>query len=172
MQRPEPLDAETEKVFVELVETCQLPLLRMCILQLRDQEMAKDAVQETFMKAYRAMPDFRWESNARTWLTRIAINTCRDMQRSWWHRCINRSIIPEELPLVSEGVSDDAIAVAQAIAKLPPKLKEAVLLYYYQNMQMDEIAEVLGIHISSVSGRLKRARNRLRAELKGVLWDD
>lgn len=54
------------------------------------------------------------------------------------------------------------------IAKLAVKLREVVLLYYYQNMRIEDIASVLGISISSVSGRLKRAKEKLRRALKGV----
>lgn len=163
---------DSEAAFTELVNTYQASLLRMCILQLGDADLAKDAVQETFFKAYRAMPDFRGESNVQTWLMRIAINTCRDMQRSWWSRHVNRRITPEELNASIDGVSDEAIAVSMAIARLPAELREPVLLYYYQNMQMDEVAQALGLSVSAVSGRLKRARTKLRATLKGVILDE
>ena len=56
----------------------------MCYAMLRDAEQAKDAVQETFVKAYRAMDDWRGACSEKTWLTRIAVNTCRDMRRSAW----------------------------------------------------------------------------------------
>ena len=158
--------------FTELVNTYQTPLLRMCCLRLGDAELAKDAVQETFLKAYKALPSFRGECSMQSWLMRIAINTCRDMQRSWWHRHVNRSLILEEMTVTCEPVSDDAVAVSQAIAALPVRLREAVLLYYYQNMQLDEIAQALSISPSSVSGRLKRARSKLRIALKGVYFDE
>jgi len=158
--------------FTELVSAYQTPLLRMCCLRLGDAELAKDAVQETFLKAYKALPSFRGECSMQSWLMRIAINTCRDMQRSWWHRHVNRNITPEEVNLSCETVSDDAITVTQAIAALPVRLRETVLLYYYQDMQLDEIAQALGISPSSVSGRLKRARARLRTALKGVYFDE
>jgi len=158
--------------FTDLVNTYQLSLLRMCCLRLGDAELAKDAVQETFLKAYKALPSFRGECSLQSWLMRIAINTCRDMQRSWWHRHVNRNVIPEEMKAACEPVSDDAITVSQAIAALPVKLREVVLLYYYQNMQLDEIAQTLLISPSSVSGRLKRARNKLRIALKGVYFDE
>ncbi len=58
------------------------------------------------------------------------------------------------------------------IAKLPVKLREAVLLYYYQDMKIEEIANVLGIAASSVSTRLKKARSRLHQALKGVYFDE
>lgn len=71
----------------------------------------------------------------------------------------------------AEGVSDDAVALNNEIASLPLKLREVVLLYYYQNMQVNEIAEALGIAPSSVSGRLKRAKDKLRTALKGAYFD-
>ena len=166
MKTPDPAQ------FTDLVNTYQLPLLRMCCLRLGDAELAKDAVQETFLKAYKALPSFRGECSLQSWLMRIAINTCRDMQRSWWHRHVNRKVIPEEMNAACEPVSDDAVSVSQAIAALPVKLREVVLLYYYQNMQLDEIAQTLLISPSSVSGRLKRARNKLRIALKGVYFDE
>lgn len=61
-------------------------LLRLCLLYLGDRQLAEDAFQETMVKAWRALPDFRGESGAKTWLFHIAVNTCRDMLRSGWMR--------------------------------------------------------------------------------------
>lgn len=60
-----------------MVNLYQLPLLRLCVMYLRDEEQAKDAVQETFLKAYRNLDGFRGDASEKTWLTRIAINTCK-----------------------------------------------------------------------------------------------
>ena len=169
MQGNRPPDPEQ---FAELVQAYQLPLLRMCTLHLRDADLARDAVQETFIKACRAWKDFRGECSVQSWLMRIAINTCRDMQRSWWHRHVNRAVVPEDMPLQTEGISDEAIAVSMAIAHLAPKLREAVLLYYYQGMSLEETARALGLSIAAVSGRLKRAKAKLRDALKGVYFDE
>ena len=57
-------------------------LLRMCYAYLGDMALSEDAVQETFLKAYRALDSFRGEAAEKTWLMRIAINTCKDMRRS------------------------------------------------------------------------------------------
>lgn len=70
-----------EQTLNRLVERYQTDLLRMCYLNLRDAELARDAVQETFLKAYRSMEHFRGDCQEKTWLMRIAINTCRDMRR-------------------------------------------------------------------------------------------
>ena len=78
--------------------------------------------------------------------------------------------MPEWIVSCKSNVSEEAIAVSMEIARLPAKLKEAVLLYYYQDMTVNEIAEALGISQSSVSERLKRAKEKLRLALKGVYF--
>ena len=173
MERIKAPDPETtEQTFTDLVNTHQTALLRMCYLNLRDRGLAEDAVQETFVKAYRALPAFRGDSNLKTWLMRIAINTCRDMQRGAWLKHISRTVTLDQLAEPSESFSEDAVAVNMEIARLPVKLREAVLLYYYQNMKIEEVADVLGIGISSASERLKRAKEKLRIALKEVYFNE
>ncbi|MBR3107488.1 MAG: sigma-70 family RNA polymerase sigma factor [Clostridia bacterium] len=150
----------------------QEDLLRVCFLYLQDQGLAEDAVQETFLKAYRALPQYREECSPKTWLTRIAINTCKDYRRTFWFRRVRWNEMPEWAVSHGPDVSEESIAVSVEIARLPPKLKETVLLYYYQDMTVNEIAEALGISQSSVSARLIRAREKLRAALKGVYFHE
>ena len=61
-------------------------LLRLCLLLLGDRASAEDALQDTFVKAWRGLDGFRGDANERTWLTRIAVNTCRDCLKSAWRR--------------------------------------------------------------------------------------
>lgn len=154
----------------ELAEMYQEDLLRVCFLYLQDQGLAEDAVQETFLKAYRALPRYRGECSEKTWLTRIAINSCRDMHRTFWFRHVRWNELPDWTASCGPEVSEDAIAVSAEIARLPAKLKEAVLLYYYQDMTVNEVAQALGISQASVSERLKKAREKLRQALKGVYF--
>ena len=65
-----------------LVLQYQQPLLRTCFLYLRDRTLAEDAVQETFLKAYRSLASFRGECSEKTWLMKIAMNTCCDLRRA------------------------------------------------------------------------------------------
>ena len=165
-------DPHVEQVFTELVDTYQTSLLRMCYLNLQDIGLAEDAVQETFIKAYRALSSFRNESNLKTWLMKIAINPCRDMQRGSWWKHINRAVTLDRLNSAIPSVSDDVISLNMEIAKLPMKLREVVLLYYYQNMTTEEIADALRIAPSTVSSRLKKAREKLRHAMKEVYFDE
>ena len=158
-------ETDLQVTFTQLVETYQKPLLNLCYMNLRDRTQAEDAVQEAFLRAWRALPSFRGESSLKTWLMRIAVNVCRDMQRSAWFRRPNRFITPDDLP-ERAGEEDPASGdLADAIGRLPARLKEVVLLYYDQNLTMPEIAGVLGVNASTVSRRLKTACARLRDAL-------
>ena len=164
-------DSHAESTLERLIRENQVSLKRLCYLYLHDQAMAEDAVQETFLKVYRSLKDFRGEASEKTYLTRIAINTCKDMLRSAWFHHVDRRVTPEELP--SRRETDPAYReVAAAVMNLPRKLREVILLYYYRGLTMEEIAEVLEISQPAVSGRLKRAREKLKAELKGESIDE
>ena len=150
-----------------LVLRYQQPLLRTCFLYLRDRALAEDAVQETFLKAYRSLASFRGECSEKTWLMKIAINTCCDLRRAHRLRRIDPCRIPDLLPQAAEPFTEAEEALVTQVMQLPRKLREVILLYYYQDMTVTEIAVSLGISQSSVSGRLKRAREKLRALLEG-----
>lgn len=158
-------NGECEQDFVRLVETYQTSLHRMCYTILRDECQAQDAVQETFLKAY--MGTFRGECSEKTWLMRIAINTCRDFQRGSWFRHLDRRVTPEELPPSAQEAGEERLELMLAIMRLPRHMKEVILLHYYQGMTTREIAGALRVSQTTVSTRLNRARARLRALLEG-----
>lgn len=160
-------DNSRDQVLVQMVNQYQGMLLRMCYVYLQDIELAKDVTQETFLKAYRAMGSFRRDCSEKSWLIQIAINTCRDMKRSAWFRHTDRRITPEDLPeAVITPHDEDKLDVMCDIMKLPPKLKEVIMLYYWQEMNVREIAQSLGIAQSTVSNRLKHARDKLHDVLE------
>lgn len=158
---------EKNRAFERLVETYQTALLRTCFLYLRDQELARDAVQETFLKAYQSWDAFRGESSEKTWLMKIAVNQCRDERKSAWSRHVIRRVTPDQLPPAAVPFTPREESLIQDVMRLPAKLREVTLLYYYQGMNVNEIAQALGIRHSSVSERLKRAREKLRDLLEG-----
>lgn len=154
-------DSDQNRFFIDLVNEYQEMLLHMCYVYLRDQEMAKDAVQETFLKAYRGLNTFRGESSVKTWLIQIAVNTCKSMQRSAWLRHIDLRITPEDIPQTVVMPQEEDLDIMCDIIQLPSKLKEVIMLYYWQDMNVSEIAQSLGIAQSTVSRRLKHARDKL-----------
>ena len=137
-------------------------LLRLCTVMLKNGDTARDAVQDTFIKAYRALPRFRGDCSELTWLTAIAMNVCRDyMRRSWFRTVLYAE--PPDVP-TEESFSDDT--VLNEVMNLPDRLKSAVLVRYYENLSLDECAKVLKISKSTVKKRLSGATKILRERLK------
>ncbi len=147
-------------------------ILRVCFLYLRDVALAEDATQETFLKAYKSMDGFRRDSSEKSWLMRIAINTCKDMRRGTWFRIIDRHTPLEKLPEPTCTFEPQDVTLTTEVMRLPAKYKDVTILRYYQNMQLGEIAKALGIPEGTVSTRLKRARARLRSKLERWYLDE
>ena len=160
-------DSRRDQTIERLITQHQTSLLRLCYVQMQDQALAEDAVQETFLKAYKGFDSFRGDSSEKTWLTRIAVNTCRDFQRGGWFKHTDRRVTPDMLPVGTVQPDTEDLDLSLAVMKLPRKMREAILLYYYQDMSTEEIAETLGIAQSSVSNRLRRGREKLRKLLEG-----
>ena len=107
-------------------------------------------------------PDLSMEET----LMRIAVNVCRDMLRSSWFLTIDRRVSLEQLPEpVFHPVEEDQFLM-ESILTLPLKQREVVLLYYYHNMTLKEIAGALDISQPSVSRRMSHAKKQLRSLLK------
>jgi len=155
-----------EETIERMIALYQLPLLRMCILYLHDEHLAKDAVQETFIKAYRNLDSFRSESSEKTWLMRIAINTCKNMYRSGWFRHVDRSVTPEQLTQQPAPENKADTDLTAEIMRLPIKMKEVALLCWLQGMTQEEAADALGITRQAVGSRLNRARRKLRLAME------
>ena len=153
--------------FTDLVNTYQLPLLRMCCLRLGDAELAKDAVQETFLKAYKALPSFRGECSLQSWLMRIAINTCKDYRRTAWFRHIDNRKALDELPPRLLQVEQEDHTLSLMVMELPDRYKQVVLLHYFQGLTQRETAEALGLTPSAVLRRLRSAEALLKQSLTG-----
>ena len=156
-----------EERIERMVNQYQLPLLRLCYAYLHDEELAKDAVQETFIKAYHNLTSFRENASEKTWLSRIAINTCKDLRRTGWFRHVDRSVTPDMIPEPVFPVEPEDEGLTIEIMKLPAKLKEVALLCWFQGMTYTEAAETLGISIQAVGSRLNRARRKLRSVMEG-----
>ncbi len=160
---PDRKDADIE----HMVTLYQLPLLRLCILYLHDEDLARDALQETFIKAYRNLDSFRAEASELTWLTRIAVNTCKNMFRSGWFRHIDRSVTLDSLAERPAPADPEDDLITQGIMDLPIRLRETALLCWLQGMTQEEAAGVLGISRQAVGSRLNRARRKLHYALEG-----
>ena len=144
-------------------------VLRMCFLYLKDSHLAEDASQETFLKVYRNYAQFDGTAGEKTWVMRIAINVCKRQLRSPWRllRAPQESL--DSLRMEGPEPPDDTLV--RAIQALPPKYREVIILYYYQEWKAWEIAQRLHVPVSTVTVGLSRARGLLRERLKGWYYE-
>jgi len=141
------------------------------------EDESRDLCQETFLKAYRALGSFKGESRFSSWLYQIALNLCRDRMRRRKGRTMVSldDLDADGTAFVSRGrrsalelveAGDLSRVVEAAVAALPEEQREVVVLKEYQEMTFVEIAETLGVPLSTVKTRLYRGLGQLRQRLE------
>ncbi|UCG97332.1 MAG: RNA polymerase sigma factor RpoE [Burkholderiales bacterium] len=173
-----------KQAFDLLVVKYQRKLFRLLSRLVRDQSEIEDVAQEAFIKAYRALPNFRGESAFYTWLYRIAINTAKNYLVAQGRRAPTQteadiedaenfedgeSLRTEDTPdrmLLSKQVAE---AVNRAIERLPEELRTAIVLRELEGLSYDEIAASMNCPIGTVRSRIFRAREAVAEELRPLL---
>lgn len=136
-----------------------------------------DVVQDVFLAVLKGLPRFRGQSSMSTWITRITINVCRAhrrkrlLRRALYDRWIGQAPTAHEPPPPADEQDETRRRVRQAVARLPGRYREVVVLRYLQGMNVDEMADVLGLTRGAIEVRLHRARAMLKGEL-GPLMDE
>lgn len=165
------MDQDPRREFLDgLITRWEKPMLRLCFAYLGDAALAEDAVQETFFKAWKGYDRFRGEAAEKTWLTRIAVNTCKDLMKSAWMRNTDRFVSADSLPEGAMPFDERDDTVTRAVLSLPPKIKEVTLLHWYQGMTLEEMTRVLRLPRSTVNYRLRKAKLTLKEKLED--WYD
>ena len=153
----------------QLYDLYATDILRFSYFYLGDRQKAEDVTQDGFIRLITNHPVLE-PGHEKSWLLKVALNRCRDHWRSSWvrrmvlgHPAFELFPAPDQI-----GSLSDQAALAEAVNRLPPEFKEVVLLFYYQNFSVSEIASLLSIAEGTVSSRLNRARSRLKKDLEGV----
>lgn len=146
-------------------------LLRTCFLYLGDKSLAEDALQDTMIKVYKNHQTFRKDADEKTWITRIAINVCKDYLKSSWFKKVDVMSNLLDIEVIDETTKESDDRLLEHIIKLPFKYKEILLLHYYNELSIPEISKMLQISASNVTTRLNRARKKLKIKLEGGGYD-
>lgn len=156
-----------ENTFDRLYERYSSYVYNTCMGILGNRDDARDAMQDTFVQLYRHLPTFRGDCTHATWLYRVAVNKCMDILRR--RRRFESSESMEEYAAEDEPESDGILEqrVRQTILKLKPDHRAVLVLYHFQQLSYNEIAESLGCSLDQVRIRLHRARKAFRS-----LYDD
>ncbi len=136
-------------------------------LILRDPELARDAVQEAFARAWRDLPGLRDPDRFEVWLHRLVIHACYDELRRRRRRPLEVELGVLEGPAVpdSQAAAADRDALGRAIGRLEPELRAIIVLFYYLDLPLVAVADAAGIPTGTAKSRLHRARTALRAAL-------
>ena len=137
---------------------------RLAFRLVGERGLMDDALQEAYVRAFRALPRFGGRSSFGTWLYRIVYNACLDELRRVRGR---REVSLCEREGAAPDSADERLDLAAALAALPVELRAVVLLVDAEGLSYEEAAEVLGIAPGTVGSRLNRARAELRVALKG-----
>jgi RNA polymerase sigma-70 factor, ECF subfamily len=164
--------------FNQLMLRWERPIYALAYRVIGREEEARDVVQETFLRAFRGIANFRGQAKFSSWIYRIALNLCRD-----WIRRERRAPItptPEGVDLVEMAAAqgptesiedlvarnDMSRAVAIAMARLPEQQRTAIILKEYHGMTFQEIADLQGCPLSTVKTRLYQGLSVLRRQLQ------
>ena len=170
-------DAES---FNELILRWERPIYVLAYRTIGREEDARDVCQETFLRAFRALPGFRGQAKFSSWLYRIALNLCRDWMRR--ERRTPTVQAPEGVNLFdlavaaepSESIEDMVVrkdlarAVERVMARLPEEQRTAIVLKEFHGLTFREIADVVGCPLSTVKTRLYQGLTVLRRELANI----
>jgi RNA polymerase sigma-70 factor, ECF subfamily len=146
-------------------------LYRAAVRMIRDQSKAGDAVQETYLIAWKSFSKYEQGTNCRAWLFQILFNVVRHERRNWFKWITGKEedlagpqlVAPARIP---ERLTDGDILAA--LDKLPVQFREALLLVDVEEFSYQEASEILQVPIGTIMSRLNRARGLLRNQLKDV----
>ena len=139
-----------------------------------DGDVAEDAAQEAWIRAFRALPQFRGDARFSTWLHRIAVNSALQVLRGRGQMLEDHPLPPEELPAEGETGPGDPLAkrrLEAALDRLPPGMRTVLVLHDVEGFTHVEIGERLGINPGTSKSQLFKARARMREILKGSELD-
>ncbi len=162
--------AGSPAAFDRLLGPLLLPAFKLAMVSLRSREDAEDAVQEAATKAWRKLGQFRGEEPAfRAWFLSIVFNQCRMAKRTRWWSVLRMPELPPEHGGLAASTEEAAVTgadLSRALADLEPDERQALFLYFYLDLSIEEVGRVLGVSAGGAKSRIYRATRRMRPGLR------
>ena len=162
--------------YAKLVDRYYDRCARFAVRMLGNRDDAEDALQATFLRAYRALARYQERDKFSAWLYRILVNQCRSIAARRAHR--DRVFVREEAVLLNapdtsrpSWSGEDEEFVQRVLAELDPLLREAFLLKYVEELSYEEMSALTGVGVSALKMRVKRACDRLRERWERIKDD-
>jgi RNA polymerase sigma-70 factor, ECF subfamily len=163
--KPSRSGAISERTFADLLTPLIEPGFRLALGMLHDPSAAEDAVQEASLTAWRKLARIQDRTRLRAWFLGVVANNCRNTRRRKWVADV-RLGLPDQLAVVSsEETSLRATDLRRAVARLRHEDRLVVVLYFYLDMPLEDVAAVTGSSVAAARARLYRSIQRLRPEL-------
>ena len=142
---------------------------RIALTKTKSHDDAEDIFQEVFLRLWNNKKTFETEEHRKAWIIRVTVNCCNSHFVAPWRRNVASlsEALTEDIPDESSLDRDDGIDVYAEVMKLPENMREVVLLFYFEDMSVRDIARVVGTTEVNVKKRLQRARDKLKLELGG-----
>jgi RNA polymerase sigma-70 factor (ECF subfamily) len=171
-------EIEKGKLIDELMNLHSRKVYLLAYSYVKDKGLAEDIAQEVFIKCYKSLNHFRGDAQITSWIYRITVNTAKDFLRSKsfnilkYPKSFFESITKSETPEDAVLKQDQRVAVLQKVLGLSTKYREIIILYYFQDEKMEDIAEILNLNLNTVKTRLARARAKLKEQITSFTGDE
>ncbi|HET7628591.1 MAG TPA: sigma-70 family RNA polymerase sigma factor [Bacillales bacterium] len=171
------LQSNKDKAIQLLIDECMEDVKRFVFTYVKNWSYTDDIVQDAFLAVYLNLDTFKESASIKTWILSIAANKAKDFLKSWHYKKVSltnqffhqaNNETPETL-LLNNQENDEVSAL---IFSLPVKYREVIILYYYKDLSIKEISEVLGTGQSTVKTRLHRAKMKIGEKLRGDFFEE
>ncbi|WP_186579747.1 sigma-70 family RNA polymerase sigma factor [Aquibacillus kalidii] len=168
--------SDKDQLIQDLIHFYGEEMKRLIFTYVKDFSITDDIFQDVLVTVYLKVSQFKLQSSFKTWLFRITVNKSKDYLRSWYFRRVQISDSFKQM-VGNKSMEDITLSketskyLGEVILSLPVKYREVIILYYYKDLKVTEISEVLKLNSSTVRTRLNRARKLLENNIGGdVEW--
>ncbi|MGM7700539.1 sigma-70 family RNA polymerase sigma factor [Pseudalkalibacillus sp. Hm43] len=163
--------ATNEEILQLLMEDYGTDAMHVAFSYVKDYATAEDLAQEAFIKVYQSLHQFKGNSSIKTWVLKITINHCKDYLRSWHYRTVKLAKDAQQIFGIQKSTDQIVLKnsmqeqVTNHVLALPLKYREVIFLYFYEELNVPEISDLLNVNPNTIKSRLLRAKKILKDQL-------